>query len=85
MFESITRNFNGIIDKIRGRKFISEADLDSTLREVRMVLLEADVSLNVAKDFIKNVREKAVGQEIVKSVNAGQMIVKIVNDELINL
>lgn len=85
MFESITRNFNGIIDKIRGRKFISESDLDSTMREIRIALLEADVSLPIVKDFIKNIKEEVVGREVIKHVDAGQMIVKIVNDELIKL
>ena len=85
MFESITRNFNGIIDKIKGRKFISEKDLDDTMRDIRIALLEADVSLPIVKDFIKNTKEKIIGQEVIKNIEPGQMIVKIVNDELINL
>ena len=85
MFENITRSFNSVIDKIRGKKFISEKELDSTMRDIRLALLEADVSLNIVKDFIKNVKEKIIGQEVIKSVEPGQMIVKIVNDELINL
>ena len=85
MFEGITKSFNSIIDKIRKKKFISEADLDITMREIRVALLEADVSLPIIKEFIKNVKEKAIGQKVIQNVNVGQMIVKIVNDELINL
>lgn len=85
MFENITRNFNSIIDKIRGKKVISEADLDSTMRDIRIALLEADVSLPIVKSFINDVKEKIIGQEVVKHVDAGQMVVKIVNDELIKL
>lgn len=85
MFENITRSFNSVIDKLRGKKYISESELNSTMRDIRIALLEADVSLNVVKDFISNIKEKIIGQEVIKSVEPGQMIVKIVNDELINL
>lgn len=85
MFENITRSFNSVIDKLRGKKYISESELNSTMRDIRIALLEADVSLNIVKDFIANVKEKIIGQEVIKSVESGQMIVKIVNDELINL
>lgn len=85
MFENITRSFNSVIDKLRGKKYISESELNSTMRDIRIALLEADVSLNVVKDFIANIKEKIIGQEVIKSVEPGQMIVKIVNDELINL
>lgn len=85
MFENITRSFNGIIDKIRRKRVITEGDLDDTMRQIRIALLEADVSINIVKSFIKNVKEKIVGQEVIKSVEPGQMIVKIVNDELIEI
>ena len=85
MFENITRSFNSVIDKLRGKKFITENELDSTMRDIRIALLEADVSLSIVKDFISNVKEKIIGQEVIKSVEPGQMIVKIVNDELIKL
>lgn len=85
MFEGITKSFNSIIDRIRKKKFISEADLDVTMREIRIALLEADVYLPIIKEFVKNVKEKAIGQKVIQNVNVGQMIVKIVNDELINL
>lgn len=85
MFEGITKSFNSIIDKIRKKKTISEADLETTMREIRVALLEADVSLPIIKEFIKNVKETAIGQNVIKNVDSGQMIVKIVNDELIRL
>jgi len=85
MFESISKNFGGIIDKLRGRKVISEGDVDETMREIRVALLEADVSLSVVKQFINQVKEKVIGQEVVKNVAPGQMIIKIVNDELLQL
>jgi signal recognition particle subunit SRP54 len=82
MFESLSKNFSGVLDKLRGRKSISEDDLNVAMREIRIVLLQADVSLPVVKEFIANVKEKALGQDVIKSVSAGQMIVKIVQDEL---
>ncbi len=85
MFENITKSFNGIIDKIRSKKFISENDLENTMREIRIALLEADVSIGIVKNFIKNVKGEILGQEVIKKVEPGQMIVKIVNDELIKL
>lgn len=85
MFENITRNFNGIIDKIKGKRFISEKDIDDTMRDIRIALLEADVSLPIVKDFIKDTKEKIIGQEVIKNVNPAQMIIKIVNDELVGL
>ena len=68
MFENITRSFNSVIDKLRGKKYISESELNSTMRDIRIALLEADVSLNVVKDFIANIKEKIIGQEVIKSV-----------------
>lgn len=85
MFENITKSFNSVIDKLRGKKYISESELNSTMRDIRIALLEADVSLDIVKNFIANIKEKIIGQEVIKSVEPGQMIVKIVNDELINL
>lgn len=85
MFEKITGSFNSIVDKIKRKKFISESDLDATMREIRLALLEADVSLPIVKEFVKNIKEKAIGQQVIKNVEPGEMIVKIVNDELIHL
>ncbi len=85
MFEKITNSFNGILDKIRRKRLINEEDLDGAMREIRLALLEADVSLPIIKEFIKNVKEKAIGQQVIKNVKPDEMIVKIVNDELIKL
>ena len=85
MFEKITSNFNGILDKLRRKKLITEDDLDGAMREIRLALLEADVSLPIIKEFVKNIKEKAIGQQVIKNVKPDEMIVKIVNDELIRL
>jgi signal recognition particle subunit SRP54 len=85
MFENFSQKITKIFSQISGKKFISEDDLTATLREIRIALLEADVSLAVAKNFIEQVKNEAVGKQVISSVSAGQMIVKIVNDELIKL
>ena len=85
MFDNFSQKITKIFSQISGKKFISEDDLTATLREIRIALLEADVSLSVAKNFIEQVKNEAVGKQVVSSVSAGQMIVKIVNDELIKL
>jgi len=83
MFESLSDRLSGIFEKLTGRGALSEADVGAAMREVRRALLEADVALEVVRDFIEKVKEKAVGQEVLKSVTPGQMVVKIVNDELV--
>ncbi|MEG6507922.1 signal recognition particle protein [Methyloligella sp. 2.7D] len=83
MFESLSDRLSGILDKLTRRGALTEADVSEAMREVRRALLEADVALDVVKDFVARVKEKAVGQEVVKSVAPGQMVIKIVNDELI--
>ena len=85
MFESLSERISGVIDKLRGRGKLSEADVKDALREVRRALLEADVSLSVVKTFIDKVREKAIGEELWKSLTPGQLVVKHVRDELIEL
>lgn len=85
MFDNFSQKITKIFSQISGKKFISEDDLTATLREIRIALLEADVSLVVAKNFIEQVKNEAVGKQVISSVSAGQMIVKIVNDELIKL
>jgi len=85
MLDHLTKNIGKIFDSLAGKKTISEDDLNSTMRQIRVALLEADVSLPIAKDFIEKVKAKAIGEQVIKSVSAGQMIVKIVNDELIKL
>jgi len=82
MFESLSDRLGGVFDKLKRRAALSEADVDSAAREIRVALLEADVALPVVKDFIARVKEKAVGEEVVRSISPAQMVIKIVNDEL---
>ena len=83
MFESLSSKLGTVFERLTGRGALSEADVTEALREVRVALLEADVALPVVKDFIGRVKARAVGQEVIKSVTPGQMVVKIVHDELI--
>ncbi|MCJ9430719.1 signal recognition particle protein [Kordiimonas marina] len=83
MFDSLSDRLSGIFDGLKRRGALKEADVAEALREVRVALLEADVALPVVKDFIKKVQEKAVGQQVLKSVTPGQQVVKIVNDEMV--
>lgn len=83
MFDSLQERLSGVFDKLTRRGALSEADVNAALREVRVALLEADVALPVVKDFVDGVREKAVGQEVLRSVTPGQMVVKIVHDHLV--
>lgn len=85
MFDNFSNKISQIFDSISGKKFISEDDLNSTMREIRIALLEADVSLAVVKEFIEKVKSEALGQRVVKSVSPGQMVIKIVHDELVKL
>ncbi len=83
MFESLTQRLGDVFDRLRKRGPLSEADVTAALREVRIALLEADVALPVVKDFINAVKDKAVGQEVIKSISPAQMVIKIVHDHLI--
>src|SRR5829696_1549119 len=83
MFESLSDRLSGILDKLTGRGALSEADVAAALREVRRALLEADVALEVVRSFTERVRERSVGAEVIRSVTPGQMVVKIVHDELV--
>ena len=85
MFENLTKKLESIFSKLKNAPSLSEEQVDSGLKEIRLALLEADVALSVTKEFISNVKPKAIGQEIIKSTSAGQMIVKIVHDELVNI
>lgn len=85
MFETLSDRLSGVFDKLRKQASLSEKDVDAAMREVRRALLEADVALPVARDFIAKVRAKAVGQDVVKSVTPGQMVVKIVHDHLVEM
>jgi signal recognition particle subunit SRP54 len=83
MFESLSEKLSGIFDKLTRRGSLTEADVGEALREIRRALLEADVALDVARSFSDKVRDRAVGANVIKSVTPGQMVVKIVNDVLI--
>ena len=83
MFESLSDRLSGIFDGLTKRGALSEKDVSAALREVRRALIEADVALEVVRDFVERVREKAIGAQVVKSVTPGQMVVKIVHDELV--
>jgi signal recognition particle subunit SRP54 len=83
MFDSLSEKLSGILDRLTGRGALSAADVDAAAREVRRALLEADVALDVVRAFIEKLRERAVGVEVIKSVRPGQMVVKIVHDELV--
>jgi signal recognition particle subunit SRP54 len=83
MFESLSTRLIGVFDRLRGKAALSAADVEAALREVRVALLEADVALEVVKDFIAKVSERAVGESVVKSITPGQMVVKIVHDALV--
>jgi len=83
MFDTLQERLTGIFDRLTGRGALSEADVDAAMREVRRALIEADVALEVVRGFVEKVRERAVGREVVKSVTPGQMVVKIVNDVLV--
>jgi signal recognition particle subunit SRP54 len=82
MFDNLSDRLQAVFSKLTGRGTLSEDDVDAAMREVRMALLEADVNVAVAKEFVARVRERAVGAEVMKSLTPGQMVVKIVNEEL---
>ncbi|MDP9196417.1 MAG: signal recognition particle protein [Pseudomonadota bacterium] len=85
MFDSLGQRLGNIFDRLRGRGVLSAEDVEAALREVRIALLEADVALPVARDFVARVREKAVGQEVLRSITPGQQVVKIVHDALVEM
>jgi signal recognition particle subunit SRP54 len=85
MFDSLQTKLESALKKIRGRSVISKDDLESTMKEVRMALLEADVNFKVAKDFCAKVAEKALGEDVLKSLSPDQQIVKIVHQELVEM
>lgn len=85
MFDALGDKLSGVFDNLTGRGALSEKDVSAAMREIRIALLEADVALPVVKDFIEKVRSEAVGEKVVKSIKPGQMVVKIVNDALIDM
>jgi signal recognition particle subunit SRP54 len=85
MFDSLSDKLGGIFDKLRGKGNLTEAEVNDAAREIRVVLLEADVALPVVKEFIEIIKERAIGAEIVKSVTPGQQVVKIVHDTMVEM
>ena len=84
-FEGLSEKLQSITKKLRGKARITESDLKEMLREVKIALLEADVNYKIVKDFINQVQEKALGQDVLKSLTPGQQVIKIVKDELVDL
>ncbi|MDG2284398.1 MAG: signal recognition particle receptor subunit alpha, partial [Alphaproteobacteria bacterium] len=85
MFESLSDRLGEVFDRLKRRGALKEGDVNAAMREVRIALLEADVALDVVKGFIDRVRERAVGQEVIRSVTPGQQVIKIVHDNLIEM
>ncbi|HEX8302163.1 signal recognition particle protein [Sphingomonas sp.] len=85
MFESLSERLGGVFERLRGRGALNEADVRTAMREVRIALLEADVALPVARDFVEKVTEQAIGHQVLRSVTPGQQVVKIVHDALIDI
>ncbi len=85
MFDTLTDRLGGIFDTLTGRGALSEKDVDAALREIRVALLEADVALPVVKSVIKQIRERAIGEDVIRAVAPGQQVVKIVHDALVDL
>lgn len=85
MFDGLSDRLSGVFERLRKRGALREADIDSALRDIRVALLEADVALPVVKDLVAKVRERALGREVLRSVTPGQMVVKIVHDQLVEM
>jgi signal recognition particle subunit SRP54 len=85
MFDSLSERLGGILDRLTGRGALSEADVDAALREVRRAMLEADVALDVVRSFVDQVKKNSVGVALIKSVKPGQMVVKLVHDQLVEM
>src|SRR4030067_3734287 len=85
MFDTLTTRLTGIFDRLRGYGRLTEENIQGALREVRVALLEADVNFKVVKAFVERIRDKALGQDVLKSLTPGQQVVKGVRDELVEL
>ncbi|MCH9038551.1 MAG: signal recognition particle protein [Chloroflexi bacterium] len=85
MFDALTDKLNGVFARLGNKGRLTEADVDEALREVRMALLEADVNFRVARDFVARIRERAVGEDVLKSISPGQQVIKITNDALVEI
>ncbi|MCW8847512.1 MAG: signal recognition particle receptor subunit alpha, partial [Sedimenticola sp.] len=85
MFDNLTDRLGDVLDKLRGQGRLTEENIKETMREIRMALLEADVALPVVRDFVDQVKAKSLGEEVMRSLTPGQVLIKIVNDELIRV
>ena len=85
VFEGLSDRLQETLGKLTGKGKLTEKDIDSAMREIRLSLLEADVNYKVVKEFVKTVKERALGEDVMQSLSPGQMVVKIVNEELTNL
>src|SRR4051794_17828588 len=83
MFDTLTDRLEGIFKKLRGKGKLSESDVDAVAREIRLALLEADVNVGVVKQFVADLKERAVGEEITKNLNPAQQVIKLVHDVLV--
>ena len=83
MFQTLSDRLSGVLDKLTRRGALTESDVGEAMREVRRALIEADVSLDVVKEFTEKVRVKAIGKDVLRSITPGQMVVKVVHDELV--
>ena len=84
-FESLTDKLQDVFKDLRSKGRLTEADVKVALKEVKMALLEADVNFKVVKQFVKSVEERAIGQDVMNGLNPGQMVIKIVNEEMVKL
>ncbi|MCR5676696.1 MAG: signal recognition particle receptor subunit alpha, partial [Agathobacter sp.] len=84
-FDSLSEKLQNVFKNLRGKGRLSEADVKAALKEVKMALLEADVNFKVVKQFVKSVEERAIGQDVMNGLNPGQMVIKIVNEEMVSL
>src|SRR5450756_303470 len=85
MFDSLSNKLQNVFRNLRGLGKISESNVSDSLRDVRLALLDADVNFKVARDFIERIRQKALGQKVIQSIQPGQQIIKLIHDELVGL
>ena len=84
-FDSLSEKLQNVFKNLRSKGRLTEDDVKTALKEVKMALLEADVNFRVVKKFVKDVQERAIGQDVMSGLNPGQMVIKIVNEEMVNL
>src|SRR5438046_1909136 len=85
MFKHLSERLNKVIKNLSGQGRLTEANINETMRDIRIALLEADVALPVAKEFIENIQAKAIGKEVMESLTPGQVLIKLVHDELVKV